>query len=101
MTEIRLADLDEHAGPRGLRMTGVVIRFDPVLCHGLILGEDSVDYYVHTSDVAGPRLVLGCRVAFAASWARRRPRAVAVRRLEPAELDRALSRTLTPTEESR
>jgi cold shock CspA family protein len=66
-------------------MTGTLTWWDPARCYGRILGEDSVDYYVHTSDVTGPRLVQGCRVAFEQGWARRRPRAVAVRRLEETE----------------
>jgi len=65
-------------------VTGTVVAFDPVLRYGRIAGEDSVDYFVHTTDVQGPRLVDGCRVQFVPGWARRRPRALEVRRLEPA-----------------
>jgi len=63
-------------------MEGVVTQFDQALRWGFILGEDSVDYWVHTSDVQGPRLVEGCKVRFVAGVARKRPRAYAVRRLE-------------------
>ena len=65
-------------------MDGRVLKFNQALCWGTILGADEVIYYVHTTDVVGPRLVEGCRVAFVAGYARHRPRALEVVRLEEA-----------------
>jgi cold shock CspA family protein len=67
-------------------VTGVVTRFNHRLCWGQIVGEDSVDYFVHASDVLGPRLVAGCRVTFTAGYARHRPRALEVVRVDPVPL---------------
>jgi cold shock CspA family protein len=64
-----------------MALRGIVTTFDPKLRYGWVLGEVSVDY-VHTADVEGPRLVAGCRVQFNPGWARGRPRALEVRRLE-------------------
>lgn len=60
---------------------GIVTKFDPALCWGLVLGEDEVVYFVHSDDVVGERVVEGCRVEFTPGYARRRPRALEVRRL--------------------
>ena len=65
-------------------MTGRVLRFNATLRWGTILGEDEVTYFCHSDDVLGPRLVEDCRVAFVPGYARHRPRALEVRRLEKA-----------------
>jgi cold shock CspA family protein len=67
-------------------MEGRVLKFNQALCWGTILGADEVVYYVHTTDVLGPRLVAGCRVAFTAGYARHRPRALEVVRVDPVPL---------------
>jgi len=65
-------------------MTGVVKRYDPVLCWGFIRGEDGRDYFLHRTEVLGPPPAAWDKVEFDPTETPRGLRAVGVRKLEEA-----------------
>jgi len=63
-------------------MTGVVRRYDAMLCWGFIRGDDGESYFLHSSEIRGAHPGVGDRVEFDATLTEKGLRAVGVRRLD-------------------